>query len=658
MPIRIYDIAKKFGIDAGAAIAKAKALGITAARVASSSLNDASAKLLESALRGELVDDLGPGLCLVSLGNFKAFGETQTVPLRPITLIFGANSSGKSSLIHGLLLAHNALETGELDTFKTVLGGEAVDLGGFRQYVHRRNADAFAEFSAEIAIGKLPGGLRVILPDDAKTVSLEVRWGVPGIAEVEGKPVEARPEVRTCDFLLDEKPLLRFFRRLDGRFQIKEVGQEAFKRGLEAMILTGTTVSQAQPYDVSAAGRAFAEFVGNIQFDGGGCLPGAVMMESITTGSSADVPLQAVSRGAREEDLKVAFRLFAPRLVAEMLELLTSAFRQELRRLAYLGPLRSFPPRHVPFGDTRDTNWVAGGGSAWDILRREELVRNRVNAWLSDPQRLSTPFEVSLRRHVASSDLQALLEEEFQGVQIAPPADDLEIMKMWRTRSYDYRIPPDLLKKLETGEISKAEFNKLITEMGERGELEVSNDKTEFPFLDFDPEKAAANTLNRIFRELETIDDLGLVDKRTNTLVSHRDVGIGISQVLPVLVHAYADKGRIVAIEQPEIHLHPALQAELGDVFIESALGERKNTFLLETHSEHLILRILRRVRETTEKRLPEGATPIGPEDITVVFVEPTPKGSIVRHLPVTPDGDFGAPWPGGFFAERFQDLP
>jgi len=75
-----------------------------------------------------------------------------------------------------------------------------------------------------------------------------------------------------------------------------------------------------------------------------------------------------------------------------------------------------------------------------------------------------------------------------------------------------------------------------------------------------------------------------------------------------------------------------------------------------------LILRILRRVRETTEKTpdkmRAEGLTPVRPEDVTVVFIEPTPKGSVVRHLPVTPDGDFGAPWPGGFFAERLSDLP
>jgi AAA15 family ATPase/GTPase len=83
-----------------------------------------------------------------------------------------------------------------------------------------------------------------------------------------------------------------------------------------------------------------------------------------------------------------------------------------------------------------------------------------------------------------------------------------------------------------------------------------------------------------------------------------------VSQVLPVLVAAYASQGSILAMEQPEIHLHPALQAELGDVFIESALGPRGNTFILETHSEHLILRLLRRIRETTNGELPPDLTP------------------------------------------------
>lgn len=95
---------------------------------------------------------------------------------------------------------------------------------------------------------------------------------------------------------------------------------------------------------------------------------------------------------------------------------------------------------------------------------------------------------------------------------------------------------------------------------------------------------------------------LRLHDPECDVWVALQDVGVGTSQVLPIILEAFAQENKLIAIEQPELHLHPALQTKLGDVFIESALGENKNTFLLETHSEHLILRILRRIRESTEK--------------------------------------------------------
>lgn len=155
----------------------------------------------------------------------------------------------------------------------------------------------------------------------------------------------------------------------------------------------------------------------------------------------------------------------------------------------------------------------------------------------------------------------------------------------------------------------------------------------------------------------EDLQQLVLIDKRTGTPVSHRDVGIGVSQVLPVLVSAYASKNKLLAIEQPEIHLHPALQAELGDVFLQSALGDNGNTFLIETHSEHLLLRILRRIRETSDGELPAGFREVDPDDVAVLFIQPGPDNTEVIEIPVTPEGEFERAWPGGFFAERAEEL-
>ena len=97
MPVRIYEIAKKLCIENRQVLAKAKALGITAARVANSSLDNATGDYLENQLRDELAGTFRRGFQSLALGNFKAFADTQNVPIRPLTLVFGANSSGKSS---------------------------------------------------------------------------------------------------------------------------------------------------------------------------------------------------------------------------------------------------------------------------------------------------------------------------------------------------------------------------------------------------------------------------------------------------------------------------------------------------------------------------------------------------------------------------------
>ena len=76
------------------------------------------------------------------------------------------------------------------------------------------------------------------------------------------------------------------------------------------------------------------------------------------------------------------------------------------------------------------------------------------------------------------------------------------------------------------------------------------------------------------------------------------DVGFGVSQVLPVLILCYyAPEGSILILEQPEAHLHPKVQSELGDVLID-VVKNRNIQIILESHSEHLIHRLTRRIAE------------------------------------------------------------
>lgn len=91
---------------------------------------------------------------------------------------------------------------------------------------------------------------------------------------------------------------------------------------------------------------------------------------------------------------------------------------------------------------------------------------------------------------------------------------------------------------------------------------------------------------------------LALKKERNSKEVSLPDVGFGVSQVLPLIVLlCYVTPGSVVLIEQPEIHLHPAVQTLLADLIIEAALY-RKVQIIFESHSEHLLRRLQRRVAE------------------------------------------------------------
>ena len=142
---------------------------------------------------------------------------------------------------------------------------------------------------------------------------------------------------------------------------------------------------------------------------------------------------------------------------------------------------------------------------------------------------------------------------------------------------------------------------------------------------------------------------------QNNLLLDIPDVGFGISQVLPILVEGMmAPPSATIIMEQPEIHLHPKMQAELADLFIDILQLQTKRKsrinkhLIIETHSEYIIKRIRRRMAEGL----------ISPKDVAIYFVNPRnkehPDTAEIQLAPISEDGTIE--WPEEFYMTELED--
>ena len=133
---------------------------------------------------------------------------------------------------------------------------------------------------------------------------------------------------------------------------------------------------------------------------------------------------------------------------------------------------------------------------------------------------------------------------------------------------------------------------------------------------------------------------------QTSSEVLITDVGFGVSQLLPVLVLCYyVPEYSTIILEQPEIHLHPKVQSELADVLID-VVKNRNIQIILESHSEHLLLRLMRRIAEEE----------ISVDQTALYFCQINDGTSEIERLDVDEYGNIRN-WPQNFFGDEMGDL-
>lgn len=540
----------------------------------------------------------------LSLKNFKGFSDEVRIELRPITLLFGANSAGKSSVLHALQYVREVLERNNVNADRTLQGGDAVDLGGFLNLVHGRDQKSRIEIEIEMALGETP--IPELVPeafedwqtDDThvwrfyealgtirrKVRSVGVRL-VVGWSDLRDEPlvvgyevgtngewcvkIESTPDGRDTKMRINrENSIFMEEREIDEEFDL-----DALDDWVSAQDFQNTGDVDPPDRPQTKGGKRRVSVMGEVLFavkEAGLERPGDGLRAWLTQLNGAlprlDQMLSIPAPGAMgAENVYVAreFTAFLSWLTVGPAVLL----RDELRKLRYIGPLRRVPPRGFDVALTKsESAWSDGMAGRESLLKGSKQLLDDCSDWMGNPEKLRTGY--TLERHTV---------QEYDMSQLVPQPTG-------RTRT---RV-------------------NLVDSVGQRHQPQ--------------------------------------------------DVGVGISQVLPVVVAAQDSRAGLVSIEQPELHIHPSVQVGLGDLFIDGALNHGLS-FLIETHSEHLIMRLQRRLRETAAGELPEGQAPLAAEQVNIVYLDRGDQGVVSQvTIGLEADGKFSDRWPRGFFPERMQE--
>ncbi len=201
------------------------------------------------------------------------------------------------------------------------------------------------------------------------------------------------------------------------------------------------------------------------------------------------------------------------------------------------------------------------------------------------------------------------------------------------------RPKPERVSLDDTGVALGVPLRRLYEDEHSREEINLALSRMDIPYVVSVDQVVAKTSGSHLGYTLE------LTDTRTGTDVSLADVGYGISQILPVIIECVTAEYRVICIEQPELHLHPRLAANLAEIFVESI--DRGNQIIAETHSEDLLLRTQRMIREGR----------ISADSVSLLYVDNVnQQGATVRQMPMNKSGDILERWPRSFDT-RLEDL-
>jgi len=550
----------------------------------------------------------------IELTNFKAIGEKVVIPIKPLTLIYGANSSGKSSILQCLSMLAQSVDIEGMDEPFLRHKGNLVDVGTFRDFIHGH--DIKKSFSCKFNFDM-----------DEKQLFDEFLSDL--------KYEKQLRHVTLTESAEKFKHIVSQFKKIGLSFRFEYNTENEIIEGKDLDFFLGDSVIPAFTYDGFYLHPSYEHEFWELywkHFSG-------------SFNEYLDKQTKNVHKAISEFDAAdntALLQWFDDRpLAEELLEIhlskdIKSIFEWYLKDASdnshYITSFSGFLPSH--FANLEPGFYLCS-----------EIVEPRYNDWNS---------LIKVNNFFSFHPLQLIVQVS---AQLKPFLESFKAIGPLRKEPERYLIKGDT----DNNRTRNSGGNSIMALAYSPGLVDIVNKELKQLQISYQLKVVQYLAPSDGFPD---IFQLHFVNQTTGVSASIRDVGFGFSQILPIVIDCVLKSQKTLLIEQPELHLHPALQTELGDLFLRSVLSKNKGIssrkqrcFLIETHSEHLILRILRRIRETSENALEENVPKVIPDQVAVLYVQPGINGSEVVSIPINEEGEFTQLWPKGFFAERGREL-
>ncbi len=542
----------------------------------------------------------------ITIENFKGIGEKAvTIPIRPITLLFGKNSAGKSTVLQALRYFSAVMNQWPNLGRIEMSGGLNTDF--FHSLVHRHELDRKIRIRVHTQIYPLP------LKQWYEVVTGWVK-GDGGYHDCES--------ISLGHILETGEEICLSFRKKKEKFADAVIGSKGEKLIFWKKLKIGDEDIVGQIYvnttDLSNQAKKLIDF-------------------------QHDLFHKLFHESLNPKELKI--KKLTDKVFGQGLAGLGSNMR-------HLGPFREVPPREYEIPQTPDeSHWQKGLG-AWDTLARDPKLVEKTNHYLKEVLQLGYTIKQPepgqhFQLHDENNEIDVGLSDVGVGIaQVIPVVvgalDDspntfaVEQPELHVHPAVQVALGDLFIDSVKHREQAIAEFlQKIEIDLEIKERIENLEESKRPKFFELEKEKLKIDEFNKFIETLEFIEFIESIQENGE---GQTECGVQAGFEFIELIQ-----------ENPKIIENPK--------FLEffNAIKKSNRTMLIETHSEHLLLRLLRRVRETTEGEQTEH--PLTPDDLSVIYVRSTPEGVEFIPISVTEDGDFEVLWPEGFFDERVEEL-